>query len=143
MTPAKPNFPLHLVLLALAFAPLAGCGAKASATCKPTGFAMTVVPSDPTSAPNQAAKPPGNQELFIAALGVETGPEPCIFDPLYHPVPAQWTTSDPEDVTISSAQDVTNGLATCVNATKPDATVSATLTAYGFTQTLNTPVVCK
>ena len=95
-------------------------------------------------APDHTAMPSANQELFVAAEGVETGVGPsCIFHPLYHTVPAQWTTSDPQNVTISSAQDATNGLATCLGSTKPDATVSATVTAYGFTQTLSTPIVCK
>ena len=68
---------------------------------------MEVRPFDPGApAPDHTAMPSANQELFVAAEGVETGVGPsCIFHPLYHTVPAQWTTSDPQNVTISSAQE--------------------------------------
>lgn len=104
---------------------------------------MMVVPADPSATPDHTASPPGNQELFLAAEGAGTGPEPCVFDDLSRPVPAQWTTSDPQDVSISSANDATNGLATCLNTTKAGATVTATLMAYGFTQSMSAPIVCK
>jgi hypothetical protein len=63
---------------------------------------------------------------------------------LYQDVYAQWETSDPNIVSISSANDATNGIATCLAATS-GVTISATLTAYGFTQTLSSPdpIVCK
>jgi hypothetical protein len=110
-----------LSLCFVAVALLAGCGAASTpATCVPTGFAFIVRPVDPTAAPDHAATPPGNQEAFEAALGDLVGPEPCIFNPLYQRVPALWTTSDPQNVRISSANDATNGVATCLGTTKPE-----------------------
>jgi hypothetical protein len=102
---------------------------------------MTVGPASGTNAtPDHAAAPPGNQEQFQAGEGGVYGPG-CATSQALRLAPAQWTTSDPKDVTISSANDVANGLATCVGAT--NATVSATLTSDGFTQTLSAPIVCK
>lgn len=111
--------------------------------CTPTGFAMLVRPADPLVAPDHNAVPPGNQELFVAGEGSEVGPG-CTSTNLYQYVHAQWVTSDPKIVLISSADDATNGLATCL-ATTSTVTVSATLTAYGFTQTHSSPapIICK
>lgn len=134
----------NALLAGAALGLLAGCGGGAvPATCTFTGFAMIVSPADPAAAPDHAASPPENQQRFNAGLGSPTGPEPCIFHPLYQMVPAQWTTSDPENVSISSALDATNGTATCLGTTRAAATVSATLTEYGFTETVSTPIVCK
>ena len=112
-------------------------------SCTPTGFAMLVRPADPLAAPDHKAMPPGNQESFVAGVGSEFGPG-CASTNVYQYVHAQWTTSDPKIVSISSADDATNGVATCL-ATTSEVTVSATLTAYGFTQTLSSPapITCK
>ena len=122
---------------------LTGCGTGVPAKCVPTGFAMLVLPKDPNAVPDHTAKSPGNQEAFEAGLGSLVGPEPCIFHDLYQSVPAQWTTSDPQDVSISSASDATNGVATCLSTTKAGATVTATLTSDGFTETRSVPISCK
>lgn len=101
---------------------------------------MTVGPADPNAAPDHAASPPGNQEQFQAGMGGAYGPG-CATSQVLHLTAAQWSTSDAKNVTISSANDATNGLATCLGTTS--ATVSATLTSGGFTQTESTPIVCK
>ena len=123
---------------------LVGCGTEVRNTqnCTPTGFAMLVRPADPLDVPNHNAMMPGNQELFIAGIGSEVGPG-CASTNLYQNAYAQWATSDPKNVTISSAKDATNGLATCHGTTVSGAYVSATLTAYGFTQVHSAPIVCK
>ncbi len=57
-----------------------------------------------------------------------------------------WTVSDTVNVKISSAQDATNGLATCIGTTKSPVTVTAlgALTAGGATQMLGTATLtCK
>ncbi len=103
---------------------------------------MVARSANPLAAPDHSQMPPGNQELFTAGVGSEVGPN-CASTNLYKTTAALWATSDPKNVAISSANDATNGLATCLGATTPGTTVSATLTAYGFTQTLSTPIACK
>jgi len=116
---------------------LLGCGSQ---SCQYTGFAMSVGPQDPSAAPDHTLAPPGNQQQFLAGVGSEVG-QNCSFSHLYKFTNASWTVSDPTDVTISSANDSTNGLATCVNATPVGgATVTATLSAYGFTETQSSTV---
>lgn len=121
---------------------LMGCGSNHSGlgACNPDGFLMSVGPADPNAAPDHTAVPPGNQEQFQAGIGAVYGPG-CATPEVLHLANAQWSTSDAKNVTISSANDATNGLATCLGATQ--ATVSATLTSDGFTQTQSTPIVCK
>lgn len=132
-----------MALLGLCGAHLVGCGsADTHPACTPTGFHEVVRPADLSAAPDHELMPPGNQEFYIAGVGSEIGPN-CPWTNLYKLTPAQWTTSDPTHVSISSASDTTNGQVTCLGATAPGATVSATLTAYGFTQTLSSPVNCK
>ena len=135
----------HLILFGISSVALIGCGSNDNGMpgCTPNGFAMVVRPSDPLAAPDHTAKPPGNQELLVAAVGSEVGPG-CASTHLYHPAHAQWTTSDSKIVTISSADDTTNGLATCLAPTSV-ITVSATLTADGFTETHSSPapITCK
>lgn len=122
---------------------LAGCGSGAHPpSCKPDGFAMIVRPSNPKAAPDHTLPPPGNQELFVAGVGSEIGPG-CAGTNVYKLTDAYWTSSDPKAVSISSAQDTTNGLATCLESTGGGTTVSGTLTAYGFTQTLASSITCK
>ena len=99
-----------------------------------------VVTATPGPTPDHTLQPPGNQEKFTAGLGSTYGPY-CTSNQLYKATPAQWTTSDPTNVSISSADNATNGLATCLGATT--ATVTATLTAYGFTESRSAPITCK
>jgi hypothetical protein len=70
---------------------------------------------------DHAAAAPGNQtQFFVAYKGVPNG---CAFSQV---VPqADWTVSDTTDVSISSAKDGTNGIATCLHATSGAATVTA------------------
>jgi hypothetical protein len=134
---------IRAVIFAGCCAVLLGCGTGGSGVgpCKPVGFLMTVGPaSEGNAAPDHTEPPPGNQERFQAGIGGVYGPG-CATSQVLHLTPAQWTTSDPKDVTISSAADATNGLATCVGAA--NATVSATLTSDGFTQTKSASIVCK
>lgn len=134
----------RVIILGIFSAVLTGCGSGANSIqkCTPNGFAMLVRPTDPLAAPDHNGMPPANQEFFVSAIGSEVGPG-CASTNLYKNSPAQWTTSDPKNVVISSADDTTNGQATCLGPTAVGASVSATLTAYGFTQTLSTPITCK
>ena len=98
--------------------------------------------TDSNSAPDHTAAPPGNQELFQAGIGSDFGPG-CVTPQVEALTRAQWTVSDPINTSISSANDSTNGLATCLGATTGNATVSATLKSGTLTQTMSTPIVCK
>ena len=142
------NFLFRSIAATLLSLPLLGCGTSSLPVCTLQGFKMLVRPSDPiylTHFPDHLAAPPGNQETFIAALGSTFGPG-CVSNELYQPVHAMWTTSDPVNTSISSADDATNGVATCLAATAPGgATISATLTSDGFTESVASqyPLICK
>ncbi len=129
-----------LSLTLLAGLLLAGCGSPGPPACTIQGFQFLVLPRDPAAAPDHTLMPPGNQQYFDAGLGSTYGPN-CISNQLYKYTHAQWSTADAVNVTISSADDATNGLATCLAAT--NTTVSATLTADDFTETKSIPLVCK
>lgn len=90
--------------------------------------------------PDHSAMPPGNQEHFYAGLGTSYGPG-CVSNQLYRQTNAQWSTSDPQNVSISSSDDAANGQATCTGATA--ATVTAILTSYGFTESRTANITCK
>jgi hypothetical protein len=119
---------------------LAGCG---SANCNNLTYTLHVTQSImPAGGPNHAVASPGNQEQFSATLD----PDPrdgCVINFMVPRVMAAWTVSDPADITISSAKDATNGLATCLHATKQPATVTASYTQNGMTQTASTTMSCK
>ena len=142
------NYLIRFIAFNLLGAGMIGCGSGGTSSppvpaCKADGFAMLVRSADPLAAPDHNAMPPGNQQSFVAAQGSEVGPG-CTSTNLYQYMHAQWSTSDSKTVSISSDNDGTNGVATCLAATST-VTISATLTAYGFTQTLSSPspIVCK
>ena len=78
----------------------------------------------------------------MAGEGATFGPG-CATPQILQLVPAAWNVSDPVNVHISSADDATNGLATCVGATNGAIVVTATLTSAGFTQTRQTSLTCQ
>jgi hypothetical protein len=99
-----------------------GCGA-ASPNCTLTPE-LGLSPASATA--NHAAAAPGNQQKFTADEGFTTAQAGCGVPQIVALVYPAWTVSDPLDVTISSAQDQTNGLAKCVNATAGPVTLTAT-----------------
>ena len=60
------------------------------------------------------APAPANQQQFIAGSGATESVPGCGVPQVIKLVHPQWTTSDSVDVQISSADDATNWLATCV-----------------------------
>lgn len=129
------------LLLALVCAALLGCGGTPA--CTPTGFIFGVAPASSANlTPDHTQKAPGNQEQFQAAEGSETGPN-CPVTALGRLVNAQWTVADPKNVSISSADDSTNGLATCLGTTNGAVTVTGSLTVAPFTETGTTAITCK
>jgi len=118
---------------------LAGCAVQPAANAGKCTIiqVLNVAPKSKPAAgqPDHSLAPPGNQEQFtavvnFAAANDESG---CAIPALGYLAEPTWTVSDPLDVSISSAQDATNGLATCTGATAGAATLTAT------TQTTSQP----
>ena len=126
---------------------LTGCGVAAPPACVES-FTLSAGPQDASSptaggiADHNAAAP-GNQQQFLAASGIQVVSGQCAVPQLGVIVHAQWTVSDNIDVQISSAQDQTNGLATCTGATLAPATVTATYTEAGVTKSASSTLTCK
>ncbi|MBB5056226.1 hypothetical protein HDF16_000895 [Granulicella aggregans] len=144
------SYPLHAALSMTLFAAvevLTGCGAAAPCT-----YTSAVTISPAVGAADHLAVAPGDQQQFSALSQREptTASAGCAV-PTANPTnvtkltPA-WTVSDSTNVKISSAQDATNGLATCIGTTKSTVTVTAlgALTAGGATKALGTATLtCK
>ena len=133
--------------LLLATGLLAGCGTAAPPACVES-FTLSAGPADASSptaggiADHNAAAP-GNQQQFLASSGIQVVSGQCAVPALIAVVHAQWTVSDNIDVQISSAQDQTNGLATCSGATLSPAIVTATYTEAGVTKFATSTLTCK
>jgi len=56
---------------------------------------------------------------------------------------ASWSNPDPLDVTVSSAADFTNGLATCKNTTAGPVTLTATATLSSKVYSSSVQLTCK
>ena len=114
----------RLLILSGALLP-AGC-AMSGPQCK-TGIVLLLSPASGSA--DSSAKAPSNQTQFQASSalvvtqqGSGSCPVPAIAQ-LIHP---QWSNPDPIHITISSADDSTNGLATCNGATAGPVTLTAT-----------------
>ena len=131
---------MRVILLVLAGCSvfLAGCGA-ASPICNMTDV-LEVSPATATA--DHSATPPGNQQQFSAVLA-PTGPPGCPIPQVVLLVYPTWTNPAPLAISISSAQDKTNGLATCLKATTGAVTLTAT-TGTGLTaQSKTVALTCK
>ena len=125
--------------LALLAATLTGCGAG-SPTCV-TAFDLRVSPASATA--DSTAKPPGNQQQFTASSAIIPVQGTCPIPQnvaLIHPA---WTNPDPIHVSISSANDSTNGLATCKGPTGGPLTLTATYVAPTNTPTATAQLTCR
>lgn len=138
--------PLHATLVVTLFAAvevLTGCGAAAPCT-----YTTGVTISPAVGAADHLAVAPGDQQQFFALSHQEPAANStgCPVTDVIAKLTPTWTVSDTVNVKISSAQDSTNGLATCIGTTKSPVTVTAlgVLTAGGTTQTLGTATLtCK
>ena len=113
--------PLGLVGLA---GLLCGCAASGSTGCNLGTAFLQLEPSSGTAKHSVAA--PGNEQRFTATEDFTGGTGGCPVPAVVPVILPAWTSSDPVDVTVSSALDATNGLATCVNATLAPVTLTAT-----------------
>jgi hypothetical protein len=109
---------------------ICGCGGNSQISCDDP----VVITVSPTSATvSHAAAPPANQVQFIAIgrYGAQPG---CGAPALAWIAYGAWSNPDPTDITISSANDSTNGTAECLAPT----TGAVTLTG-SFTTGVNPP----
>jgi hypothetical protein len=100
---------------------------------------MAIGPASGTA--DHAAMSPGNQVQFQAYSGESctNGATPAVVALVY----AGWSNPDPLDVQISSAADMTNGLATCKNTTAGPVTLTATATIDSKQYQQNAQLTCK
>jgi hypothetical protein len=127
-----------LLLLAGCSVFLAGCGAGSS-DCTLTTL-LTVGPATATA--DHAATAPGNQQQFSAYVDPSTQPG-CPIPQWVAKASPTWTNPAPLAISISSAQDQTNGLATCLAATTGAVTLTATVGTGLTAQTKTVALTCK
>jgi hypothetical protein len=110
-----------LAPLAFAVAALTGC-AGGTSDCT---FTQSFNVSPLTATANHSAAAPGNQVQFFSTIAPKASAADCPV-PLYIIAarPA-WTNPDPLDLTISNANDATNGTAVCNSATSGPVTLTA------------------
>jgi hypothetical protein len=77
---------------------------------------------------DHSAAPPGNQVQFIATAA-PVAPPGCPLPEWMARVYAAWSNPDPADITISSANDSTNGMATCKAPTRGAVTLTGTFSS--------------
>jgi len=131
-------FPPTLGLVGLAGV-LCGCAASGSTSCNDT-LVFGVGPKSGTA--NHSAASPGNEQQFTATEALTAAPG-CAVPQFIELVYPAWTSSDPVDVTVSSARGPTNGLATCVNATLAPVTLTATEGSGATAQTGSVTMTCN
>lgn len=124
----------------LLLAALAGCGSSGGLGCTPALPSYTVTPSSATA--DHASSPPGNQRQFIATSAPGTGPG-CATSQVVERLTPAWTVSDSLHVSISSAQDATNGLAICLGPTRGPATITAHVVAGTAVTLLTATLFCE
>ena len=133
------------MLVACASLGLAGCG-TATPPCV-TSFSLVVGPQNTSGSSlgiaDHTLPAPGDQQLFTAYSGETIVSGQCAVPDLLAPVHPQWTTSDAVDITISSANDTTNGLATCNGATLTPAVITATYTQGTTSKTASSTLTCR
>jgi hypothetical protein len=114
----------QLIAISVCVLFLAGCGVAPNpgAQCD-TSLQLRVTPAAATA--DHMAAPPGNQVVFgsVEGDGIVSG---CPINNVLRLARPIWTNPAPLDITISSAQDPTNGTAVCLTATNGPVTLTAT-----------------
>jgi len=121
---------------------LSGCAAGAGGTSGCT-ITTTLAVGPASGTADHSAAAPGNQQKFTATELSSSITPGCAVPAVVPIVYPAWTSSDPIDVTVSSAADSTNGLATCVNATLAPVTLTATTGTGANAQTAKVTLTCK
>jgi hypothetical protein len=125
-----------LSLCAVACASLLGCAGQ---DCSLTQV-YSVSPSMATV--DHAAKTPDNQQLFLAETTPHAAAGCAVPQYVVRAYPT-WTNPDPIDITISSANDNTNGVATCNAATNGAVTLTATSGTGASASVATVQLTCK
>lgn len=119
---------------------LSGCGAVSQGAQCTNALQMSVGPSTGTA--DHSAAAPGNQQVFTAA----TSQKPqigCAETALELEVFPAWTSADPLDISISSANDKTNGTAICTGSTNGPVLLTAVLSSGANALTATASLTCK
>ncbi len=103
-----------------------GCGGQAAMNRCELTIVSTVAPASATV--SHSAAPPGNQVQFVATQAPTAPPGCAVPDWILRAEPI-WSNPDPADITISSADDATNGTAVCKGATDGAVTLTATISS--------------
>jgi hypothetical protein len=121
---------------------LAGCGAGGTPGCVGTD---SVSASPATATADHAAAPPGNEQQFSVVEGesFSNASGICAVPAVVRLVYPVWTSPDPLNITISSANDASNGLAVCKNATAGPVTLTATSGTGATALTASVQLTCK
>jgi hypothetical protein len=122
---------------------LTGCGAVPSNSCV---YGLQLSTSPAAAVASHMAVAPGNQEQFTADVSevVKTSSSvgcalPAVIQ-LAHPL---WSNPDPINISISSANDSTNGLAVCNAATSGPVTLTASTTSGGSALSSSVTLTCQ
>ena len=121
------------------------CSVLLSCGSQPDCSTVSVLRVGPTNAAaDHMAKAPDNAVQFTAFVGQSlVHPQnACGVPTIAAAVKPTWTVSDPTNVTISSAEDATNGLATCVGATTNPVTVTGTTRGSSGAITATATISC-
>lgn len=130
-------------LVLLVFAPvlsLAGCSTTTTTVCQ--GYTLLTVGPGAANADHGAAAP-ANQAKFSASASPGLVPGSCVLPNTVVIPDATWTSNDPVNVSISSADDATNGLATCIGSTPGTAVITATIGTGAGAQTATAALTCR
>ena len=115
------------LLVLLSILGITGCGVGPNPACIPKPY-LTASPTSATA--DHAAAAPGNQVQFVTAQGEmfsSSSGQICAVPTslaIVHPV---WTNPQPQQISISSANDSTNGTAVCTAATNGPVTLTGTV----------------
>ena len=122
------------VLFVLSAGLLAGCGASGS-SCS----TVNVLSASPAAATvSSTAKSPANQQRFTVTSSQVLAPNSsraCAISNVIAVIPSKWTNPDPIHISISSTNDSTNGLATCLGPTGGPVTLTVSGIAGSSSET--------
>jgi hypothetical protein len=118
---------------------LVGCGAG-SPNCV---YSTYLELSPKTATADHSAAAPGNQQQFTSESGETAKGTDCAVPLVVEQVRPVWTNPEPLEISISSANDSTNGLATCLAATNGPITLTATTGSGKSAATATASLTCE
>ena len=130
---------LGAVVVCFSCSALLSCGSQSDCSM------VSVLRVGPTNAAaDHMAKAPGNAVQFTAFVAqVLVHPQnACGVPTVAAAVRPTWIVSDPTNVTIDSAADATNGLATCIGTTASPVTVTGTTMGSSGSITARATISC-